>query len=907
MLDSGNDIDKPSSREDVSEVVEKDEFGEGNVAEALADRKIDTDVLPVLRDVANAIGDSKTVGGALDAAMVNGGIEKLNSNGDRVYMRVTGEAVLKLQVGPKGQYGGDISITQIGDGPEAKFNVRTEKHTLAALTGQLSIPQVPVKGEAGVQTYDAVEMTFPTKDEAAQAASTLQRLAIADMAGDVGDTISQGKNPAANPMTESGAPNEAAQAVLGLTDEDRTFLQAHITAYEQTVTARGRLAVEAKVPQIFAPVQPEMGVELRADGRGLLTRRTELPTETEKGSLTYTVARDVRISAKEKLTLDPLPSSQLVAGVAFQNRAELAEARLRLSATFDIPANTTITTSDYGGREVPEIDVFKTTDDLLPDRLSAELNYEYRDQSLLDLSRRDSQTQSLRLDINQPGKAPEAFDKFLRGDMKGAVAEVSVELTREMRIIEKSGVNTQQGVILEILEGNKFEATVITIFGNDDVVQSKTLKGMDAITGGNTDGGDIKVEPKETPVSAPDTELPQKPSDEIVPTGRTNNELEEQDLKRIVVQKDDNIWDLAQKHGVDFNKMKALNSQHIQDADMIFPGDALYLPGSARKTTPNPEKEPAVQAPITPSGIPEAMQQAISQGTTSAAAATTSAAATLSDFTQEILSPSDRGQPIQTPPLEAGSIPAQQIDGRPDLSNILATRQVPETETVNWSPKLPTDTLAATAGWIGKQLKDADILNDLGSRMDKFAKTAGNIHMTKAEIAQLDKLNVVDQARWASITDSTREMAAEAYKKPTDSTLGTTQWLNDGHLDAYRHSLWNGRMTQAFGVEWTAAYATGHETVKGNPAAREAMDLWNNEVGRRIAQENPDASTRELADLVMEAINKGEMVVIDTDGNLAWSDQIPVGQHGMARNKVLQGNQDYAAQMQQDDPSRSGR
>ena len=39
-------------------------------------------------------------------------------------------------------------------------------------------------------------------------------------------------------------------------------------------------------------------------------------------------------------------------------------------------------------------------------------------------------------------------------------------------------------------------------------------------------------------------------------------------------------------------------------------------------------------------------------------------------------------------------------------------------------------------------------------------------------------------------------------------------------------------------------------SLPGNSADREAMDLYNNEVGRQIALAHPDASRQELADLV---------------------------------------------------------
>ncbi|MEZ5585268.1 MAG: hypothetical protein R3F37_23205 [Candidatus Competibacteraceae bacterium] len=114
-----------------------------------------------------------------------------------------------------------------------------------------------------------------------------------------------------------------------------------------------------------------------------------------------------------------------------------------------------------------------------------------------------------------------------------------------------------------------------------------------------------------------------------------------------------------------------------------------------------------------------------------------------------------------------------------------------------------------------------------------------------------------------------------------DSQYAT--WVNnDGQRDAFRHAYWNALMTDRLGVEFTEAFTTAHEGAPGNPADREAMDLYNNKLGRRIAEDNPNASDEELAQLVYEAVQNGEAIVIDANGELAWSDQVPVWNHGQA-------------------------
>lgn len=105
---------------------------------------------------------------------------------------------------------------------------------------------------------------------------------------------------------------------------------------------------------------------------------------------------------------------------------------------------------------------------------------------------------------------------------------------------------------------------------------------------------------------------------------------------------------------------------------------------------------------------------------------------------------------------------------------------------------------------------------------------------------------------------------------------------DDSHRDAFRHIYWNVLMTRRLGERFAAAFASAHEGVPGNAADREAMDLYNNALGRRIATSNPNASLEELQNLVAEAINNGEALVIAANGELVFSDQVAEGATGFA-------------------------
>ncbi|MFD6388931.1 DUF6973 domain-containing protein [Nocardia sp. NPDC060259] len=158
----------------------------------------------------------------------------------------------------------------------------------------------------------------------------------------------------------------------------------------------------------------------------------------------------------------------------------------------------------------------------------------------------------------------------------------------------------------------------------------------------------------------------------------------------------------------------------------------------------------------------------------------------------------------------------------------------------------------------------ADALEENGIQISPSLYTA-------EEIAAMERLyytqgiGAVGQA--LSFPDQARQ-AAEEYSPTTEA---------DGQGDAFRHMYWNALMSQKFGEEWTETYATAHEMTGGNNPHREAMDLWNNDLGRKIGAANPDASPEELQALVRQEVESGKGVVItakDATGNQLPADQV---------------------------------
>ncbi len=115
--------------------------------------------------------------------------------------------------------------------------------------------------------------------------------------------------------------------------------------------------------------------------------------------------------------------------------------------------------------------------------------------------------------------------------------------------------------------------------------------------------------------------------------------------------------------------------------------------------------------------------------------------------------------------------------------------------------------------------------------------------MTQTEAEMLSRLGIVELFL---LEDIRNQAFAEA-----DARIATDD-QNDDHNDAFRHAYWNARMSALMGDEWAEGFATAHEASPDNVlSAREAMDLYNNQVGREIAAANPHASDQEPVPLKM--------------------------------------------------------
>ena len=206
---------------------------------------------------------------------------------------------------------------------------------------------------------------------------------------------------------------------------------------------------------------------------------------------------------------------------------------------------------------------------------------------------------------------------------------------------------------------------------------------------------------------------------------------------------------------------------------------------------------------------------------------------------------------------------------RPDLDEVRRSYQVADDEVITYRPRVYGAIEIPFTD--GRQMTRAE-----GELLDRLTRDRGLLGLS-------------------AFRDIARDAFAEAERRYPDNTVPADvpanrarEWQgNDGHRDAFRHAYWSARLAQEYGPAWARAFTTAHEGLPGNWANREAMDLYNNGIGVRIGAAHRDASPERIAELVRQAVDRGELVVIDRNGQMEWSDRVGLGQHGLSREDVI--------------------
>lgn len=875
-------------------------------------------------------------------------IAKLNSDGDRVVLSLTGEGKLQLPVpvgnvpvgvGVKGQYGYGITIEQAGETPNPGtndeppvYNVIFDKNLLGGGVIEPPIPGIDPAAELNLRTTGSVTMRFDTQADAVRAVNVLQRLALEESVRDTGAALSPAaglSNPASNPLTdqENASPSrnfDPLADAIAPSSQDMAFLRNHVTSYTSAIGAqeRGKIAVK------FG----NLGIEPRLDSNQTLTRTVELPQNGQPGRVTYTLSGDLQLSNKEKLTIGKQQFDQLEIGYVSQNIMEHGRLRGEVSMSWEFQAEAF--ESSLSGQPVPELSTIANGNPLgAPDGITASLHLDYQSQSLLDSSRTDLQRLSIEAAVVNPGaNAAPALNAFLNGDLEAAFRgmgdDFSVRAINET--VRRDGVNQQHEVGVEFADIVEGKASLIANIGLDDITSRReaAFSGTgiaDRLWGpqqsappapaGNPpatadqpaqfvvvpeDGLNVRDEPsfdgrrisafqhgtfvEETGQRQIDGQgrewrevkgldvndsivegwvdsqyLAAHAEGAMTETGRIDPDLETQGYESHIVQLGDTMWNLARRDGVDFHEMVQLNQNHIINAGFIFPGDKIYIPGTGQpaaavaEAPPAPAESEAIHTnPSENSGPGSPTPPSVTSGSASGNTQSGSAGSSQSEAANAapVMNETRAAAPSDSSGFDAILKNYQAVDDPGGL--------------VDWQPR-------------------GNIIRDIAGQV------TGPERVTAAEARILDGMSEIELADMALIRQNADAAAERLFTSPADQRgnfadeIQFEAWANnDGHRDAFRHAYWNALLTNRFGAEFAETFATAHEGTPGNRADREAMDLYNNEAGRRIAGEHPGASAAELAGLIEDALQNGELIVIGSSGDLAWSNQVAYGEHGFA-------------------------
>ena len=110
------------------------------------------------------------------------------------------------------------------------------------------------------------------------------------------------------------------------------------------------------------------------------------------------------------------------------------------------------------------------------------------------------------------------------------------------------------------------------------------------------------------------------------------------------------------------------------------------------------------------------------------------------------------------------------------------------------------------------------------------------------------------------------------YAMDYADSLFPGQYPDGTPRNAFQHAYLSAMLTQKFGSEFAESLTNAHETGYGQDEPNGLttfMDRHNNAVGISIAEANPYASAPQFRELILEALENGELVVLDVVSVLA--------------------------------------
>lgn len=212
---------------------------------------------------------------------------------------------------------------------------------------------------------------------------------------------------------------------------------------------------------------------------------------------------------------------------------------------------------------------------------------------------------------------------------------------------------------------------------------------------------------------------------------------------------------------------------------------------------------------------------------------------------------------------------AQKIKGiGPEFAAILYCLNIKSLE--NLICRLSFDTRNTYFPWV----KDWQIENWIKQALDLHANMIG---VAGSESEGYYPYGMNEAEFWESVRNPgggiTAKVCGDIAEQRQKDNYGSEGGVDD-EADAFRHALWNCCMTMGIGEVEAEAFANAHEKFESPDSKSSEMDKYNNRVGRKLHSDPEnvlgpgDWSGMDCEDRVKEAISRGNLVKLDSQGNL---------------------------------------
>jgi len=261
----------------------------------------------------------------------------------------------------------------------------------------------------------------------------------------------------------------------------------------------------------------------------------------------------------------------------------------------------------------------------------------------------------------------------------------------------------------------------------------------------------------------------------------------------------------------------------------------------------------------------------------------------------------DEGQPVYAPLAgtvtrmnrDAGSLVIEHVLHQADGTSIIITTKYLHVSVVSWLHP-------------GALIKHGEEVGQIGRLAEGMSQVDAHLHFSVhlgSEFAMsIDLSQWLAQRNIATIIRDDGIDSGGGYKTLLDYVNGLRFFLNLNTIkaltneaenetirrfpsetspldkgNAFKHAYWSALLAAYFSPKVSKAITDGHELwlYNRNPPDQKAMDLHNNKIGIRIGAANHTAPNHVIANAVMLALNRGQLLII-RDGQLLPSNVSPV-------------------------------